>query len=424
MWVCCCLVWLGVNPPDGRAQDDPLRPCLHTLIGQARDLGARAAGPVRSLFLLAPDSDHVDFAVPEKTCLGVLAIGRRQVQALRMRFYDPDGKRLANVQEELPYGYGRACPAEAMTLRVQVRILAGGGEVLLVPLYRAPSHLAGVGEALDQCPGVGLPGPSEVDVGPPLLGVPAEARLVRLAQWLGETGYLGHGRERTGAIGVGGRALLRLPLKGGQCWAVAVEAEDPQVPLELQLFSPPPSPRLLARTEREGVVRACVAETGRHLLVLHSSGGGFVPYRMRVFRLPPPPAAEDSGHWAGLPSAEQVALWETLWQLRRVGMAVRQQRWLQLPRGGHFRMPLPLQGHTCYALALQGLARSTSGGGAPALDLQITDGRGNTLAYDGGWARRPLVFVCPETDGPHGVHVRVLDGGPSVRALLLVAADR
>lgn len=412
-----CEMWAHGARAQGPA--DPLALCLERAIQAARGQGAKVARRLSPTFLLAPEAKHVTFAVPEASCVGFLAVGRRQVQGLRLSLYDEGGDLLAKSDGQTAYAYVSTCAVAGSNVVAHVQVLEGGGGVEILPLINAPAELPGLSDAMTQCPGVGLPGPPPFDVGPDPMGPSLGQRLTRLTVSLRERGYVPLGTSLSGVLGAMRRDLRRLPLPAGHCLALAVIQDSDMEDVDVRLFADGAQLALIDRDLGRGqpaLVKVCSSEAAVFVLDIRSYEYGG-RYLLQPYWLVPPTPRRDP---IGLSARMRIELWEMQWRLSRVGMWVEETQWIQLPTRDEYRAPLQLAGGQCHAVGLLGEAE-----GIPRdVDLCVTDVEGNVMGNDSGPGIAPLVYLCPQFDAGFGAQLRAPDTDRPIRALLVISGDR
>lgn len=398
---------------------DPLAPCLEQAILAARGEGAKVARRLPPAFLLAPEAKHVTFAVPEASCVGFLAVGRRQVQGLRLSLYDERGDLLAKSDGQTAYAYVSTCAVAGSNVVAHVQVLEGGGGVELLPLINAPAELPQLADAMTRCSGVGLPGPPPFDVGPDPVGPSLGQRQTRLTTALRKRGYVPLGTSLSGTLGSTRRDMRRLPLPAGHCLALAVIQDSDIEDIDVRLFADGPHLTLLDRDLGRGqpaLVKVCSSEAAVFVLDIRSYEYGG-RYLLQPYWLVPPTPRRDP---IGLSPRMRIELWEMQWRLSQVGMVVQETQWIELPTRDEYRAPLQLRGGTCSAIGLLGEAD-----GIPRdVDLCMTDTQGNVMGNDSGPGIAPLVYLCPQFDTGYAAQLRAPDADRPIRALLVVSGDR
>lgn len=412
----CLLV--GFAASVGRAQSaaDGLSGCLEQVLFEARRKGGRPAGRLRPVFLMAPDATQLPYTYPEDSCVGFLAVGRRQVQELRLTLYRADGEVAAAAPGTGAYAYARVCQASGTRLMAHVEVLDGSGEVQVLPILNAPAVLPRMDEIMASCAAVGQPRALPLDVGPEPIPAPLGQRLRLLSQELAERGYRPLGESVEGVLGGMRRELRSITLPEAGCSAVALVPDGDMEDVELRILSGTREGETLDHAfggVRPALVKVCSGGQEQHMLDIRAYGRGG-HYLLQVFRLEPParPLAVP-----GLSPVLRAALWETVYRLKQVGMVPRTVQWVLLPARSEFRAPVQLDAGQCYALS----AVAGEGTSLDDVDLTLSDALDNHLAGDVGPRPTPLVFTCPQQTGLYAAHLRAPDLPRSTRALLLVA---
>ena len=415
------LAWiLFLNPVQGLAQiTDELEPCIEHALAGARKGGMRLARRFPAKFLLAPDTAQVQFTLPEEGCVGFLAVGRRQIQELRLTLYSDTGDVLATGEEHGAYAYARTCMTDGSTVIAHVELHEGSGEVEILPLVSAPATLPGLEDAMGECAGVGLPRSSTVDVGPEPIGPPLGQRLLKVVEEVKELGYQPYGEPIPGMLSAMRRELRRITLPVNTCMALALVPDEDMGTVDFRLFTAEEEPQLMGRDAGQGrpvIVKLCTEESIEHIADIRTYDDGG-RYLIQVFVIQAPP---NSAKIPGLHSDTRIAYWEIQHRLALVGMSVKETQWVQLPARGEYRAPLKLEYGPCYAIA----AFASSHDMLDDVDLSVTDINGNLLSNDTGPELVPLVYVCPTKATDYAAFLRAPELARGTRALLVLAAGK
>lgn len=396
---------------------DGLAACLGQISTDARALGARAIRRHPARFMLAPESSEVDIAMPEDGCLGVLAVGRRQVQQIELTVYSAAGEALGQAASAGAYGYVRVCGPAGMRLVAHIVVHSGAGEVEVMSLFGAPEKLPSLASAMTSCIGIGQPQAAPVDIGPEPIGAPLGQRLKLAQARLEAMGYRSQGFPSFGALGSYRREQRELAMPQDTCLAIVAVPDADMGDLDFRIFSSSEPPVLLGRAAARGgaaVVRVCTDAPSDYLLDLRSfSRGGRYAVVSMVIRDP-----EGFVRPVGLRSSTRSALWEVAHRFGSVGMKVQELQWADLSGAFEYRAPLPLSAGRCYGVA----AIAGTGIKLDSVSLSVTDASGRMVSSDTGGRPQKMVFLCPEMDGNYAAHVMAPAGLGRTRALLIVAA--
>ncbi|MDD9971038.1 MAG: hypothetical protein OXR73_32675, partial [Myxococcales bacterium] len=401
------------------AQSDSgaLAACIESALSSERARNMQVLPRPADAFLIAPDSVQHPFSLPARGCMGFLAVGRRHTQALSLAIYRSDGRIAAASAEPAVYAYLQTCGQAGERFIAHVRMSDGTGEVRLLPLWRARARLEGLEDAMAACRAIGMVRPLPIDVGPEPIGPPLHHSLKQLTQRLAKLGYQRRGEPLRGSLPTMRRDVRRLVLPGNRCYAFAALGDVDVGDIDLRVFGPEESPRLLAgeyERSRQAVVKMCAKQDSQVLMDvrMYDGGGAYLVqgYELSRPRIPVP---------AGVEGPTLIGLSEAERTFGSRGLGVRDTIWVLLPARGEQRVPLHMSADGCYGVALV----PSRDQGRGDLDLGVTDQHGNLVAADMGPGNHPRVYVCPERDALHMLVARTPDLTRPSRALLIVASD-
>ncbi len=401
---------------DDKTEQQTLAGCVEQVVKAARKQGARASGPPTVDFMLSGDQRSYRFAFPQDGCLGVLAIGHRQVQHLGLTLYAPSGRVLAQAVDHGAHAYARFCGDDGRELVSEVRMLDGQGELHVVPLWNAPASIEGLEPVLERCMHTGDPRPDPVDVGPEPLGPPIDVELQSVAKQLGTLGYELEGGVLFGGLPERRREVRRVILGGGHCYALAAVGDGDVEDIDMRLLWMAETTALVAADttrRRDAVVKVCPEQDGVYVLDVRMYRGAG-RYVVQSFGLQEPTAPLPPGVQGGtrIPYAEMQA------KVRERGFELLPLTWGLLQPGATQTIPVEVQAGRCYAIGA--IATPDFVGGD--LDMSLVSREGVLMAAEIGPNPHPLAYHCAEQDGI----VRVVLRGLGVRrpARFLVAVGQ
>ena len=382
---------LGASGAAAEGQNT-LRACVERAVNAARSQGARPSGPPVVDFMLTGDERTYEYALPENGCLGLLAVGHRQVQHLGLALLAPSGRLLAQDDARSAHPYARFCGPAGRKLVVDVRMLDGEGEFHLVPLWNAPASLDALETIMGSCMSTGDPRPDLIDVGPEPLGPPIDVELSALSKRLAGLGYRRGGGVLAGGLPERQREVRRVMLEGGQCYALAGVGDGDVEDIDMRLLSISDTTALVASDvtrQRDAVLKVCPERPGVFVLDVRMYRGAG-SYVVQSYGLSEPPGPRPPGVEGGtrIPYAELTA------QLAERGMRTTPVAWGLLQPEGVQAVPLHLRAGRCYAVSA--LAAPEFAGGD--MDMSLVDEEGRLFASEIGPSPHPLVFHCAERD--------------------------
>jgi hypothetical protein len=370
-----------------------LEACTERVANAAREQGARPTSPRVVDFLLSGDLRSYSYSLPERGCLGFLAVGHRQVQHLGLAIYAPSGRLLVQDQARDAHAYARFCGEGGRRLVVEVRMLDGDGEFHLVPLWNAPPTLEALEPVMASCMHTGDPRPELIDVGPEPLGPPIDVELSSVAKRLGALGYKLEGDLLYGGLPERRREVRRVALDGEHCYALAAVGDGDVEDIDLRLLSVSDTASLVAADvtrRRDAVVKVCPERSGTYVLDvrMYRGAGNYVvqSFNLKEPSTPAPPGVDGPTR---IPYAEAAAQFEAR------GMKPAPISWGLLQPEERQSVPLRMQPGRCYAISA--LATPDFAGGD--LDMSLVDEAGRVLAAEIGPNPNPLLFHCSERGG-------------------------
>jgi len=379
--------------PAAAQEQQTLAQCVEQVVNAARTQGARPSGPPTVDFLLPGDERTYRYALPEDGCLGVLAVGHRQVQHLGLTLYAPSGRVLGQANDRGAYAYDRFCGKGGREIVTEVRMLDGQGELHVVPLWNAPPALAALEPLMERCMHTGDPRPDPIDVGPEPLGPPIDVELMSVAKQLGSLGYRLEGGILFGGLPERRREVRRVMLGGGQCYALAAVGDGDVEDIDMRLLWMAETTSLVAADttrRRDAVVKICPEQDGIYVLDvrMYRGSGRYVvqSFGLDESAAPLPPGVQGGTR---IPYAEMLA------KVQERGMQLAPVTWGLLQPGGTQRVPIDVQAGQCYAI---GAIASADFVGAD-LDMSVVDAAGTLQAAEIGPNPHPLVYYCSKHDG-------------------------
>ncbi len=409
---------LALAPASAAAQaQGTLRACVERAINAARTQGARPSGTPAVDFMLTGDERSYPFALPEDGCLGVLAVGHREVQRLGLSLYAPSGRVLAEDEARGAHAYARFCGKGGRRFVAQVRMLDGDGEFQLVPLWNAPPKLDALESIMATCMSTGDPRPDLIDVGPEPLGPPIDVEMTSVVKQLSTLGYRLEGGVLFGGLPERRREVRRVALDGSHCYALAAVGDGDVEDIDMRLLSISDSASLVAADVtrvRDAVVKICPDRTSTYVLDVRMYRGAG-SYVVQSFELTEPPGPLP----AGIDNDTRIPYAEMRARLDARGMRATPVTWGLLQPEGTQSVPLQLRAGRCYAVGA--IASADFSGGD--LDMSLVDGEGRLLAAEIGPNPDPLVFHCAQRDERARAVMQAHEIRRPARFLLLLAQE-
>jgi len=394
-----------------------LAACVERVINAARAQGATPATVPVVDFMLSGDERSYEYGLPEDGCLGVLAIGHRQVQHIGLALFAPSGRALAQDESRGAHAYARFCGRGGRRVVADLRMLAGEGEFYAVPLWNAPPNLDALEATLSTCMSTGDPRPDLIDVGPEPAGRPIDVELHSLAGQLSALGYRLEGGVLFGGLAERRREIKRVALEGGRCYALAAVGDGDVEDIDMRLLSIADSASLVAADitrHRDAVIKVCPDRPAVYVLDVRMYRGAG-SYIVQSFGLaepaePPPPGVDGSA---------RIAYSELRAKLAARGMRATPAVWGALQPEGTQSIPVNVVAGRCYGIAV--VASTDFGSGD--IDLSLVEKNGRVLAAEIGPGQNPLVFHCAERDATLRAVVQAHEVRRLARFLLLLGED-
>jgi hypothetical protein len=395
-----------------------LASCVERVVNAARSQGARPSGPAVVDFMLSGDDRRYEYGLPEDGCLGLLAVGHRQVQHLALSLFAPSGRMLAQDEARDAHPYARFCGKGGRRFVAEVRMLDGEGEFHLVPLWNAPPTLDALESIMASCMSTGDPRPDLIDVGPEPLGPPIEAEMSAVAKRLAKQGYRAGIGVLFGGLPERRREVRRVMLDGGHCYALAAVGDTDVEDIDMRLLSITDTAALIAADvtrRRDAVVKVCPDRAGIYVLDIRMYRGAG-SYVVQSFGLTEPATPLPPGIEGGT----RIPYAELLTQLGERGMHATPVAWGFLQPEATQMLPLPLRAGHCYAVAA--IASPEFAGGD--LDMSLVDEHGGLFAAEIGPNPHPLVFHCATRDTAARAVLQAHDIRKPARFLLILGEEQ
>jgi hypothetical protein len=377
--------WIGLGQAAARAEApaSDLHNCVHGAF--ASDAAARASS-VETTFFLKGDGQVYSQAYPAKQCLGFMAAGARNVQALELVLRSEEGRVLARSEQPSALAFLQHCGEPSEMVFATVRVADGQGEVV----YRAwPTDEARPGplRRMESCSALGTPRPVPLAVGPEPPGQSIEHQLDTAGGDLGRLGYQAGKLVAFGALRSGQHAANGLLLTRQRCYALVAVGGDEIVDLDLRVFGPT-LPLAAAGSDvsrsRAAQVKLCAEAPARYVVdVAAFQGEG--AYAVAALELTEPAPQPGIAGGARIEYAELVA------RMHARGFDAQVLTSGVIDREEKLQVPLALAPGACLAI---GALRSTEDPASSGLMLGLTAADGALLAMDGPSKEPPLLFHC------------------------------
>lgn len=376
----------------GEEGQNTLAACLERVVNAARRQGARPSGAPVVDFMLTGDDRSYEYALPQDGCLGLLAVGHRQVQHLGLALFAQSGRLLTQDEARDAHAYARFCGKGGRRFVAEVRMLDGEGEFQLVPLWNAPPTLDALEPIMASCMSTGDPRPDLIDVGPEPLGPPMDVELSTVSKQLFALGYHLEGGVLFGGLPERRREVRRVMLEGGQCYALAAVGDGDVEDIDMRLLSITDTAALIAADvtrRRDAVVKVCPDRGGVYVLDVRMYRGSG-SYVVQSFGLNEPLTARP----AGVEGGTRIPYAELLTALSERGMQATPVVWGLLQPEATQNIPLLLRAGRCYGIGAVAAPEFTGGD----LDMSLVDQDGRLFAAEIGPNPHPLVFHCATHD--------------------------
>jgi hypothetical protein len=371
-------------------------------------------GPQRTSFLLSGDTQVFSRRFASADCVGFLAAGARNAQAIELVVQSADGRPLARSATPATLAYALHCGHPGEVVFATLRMLDGQGEVIYVPLEHAGSRPAALA-ALEQCPALGTPRPSPVAVGPEPAGKSIEEQFEASRSELAELGYGSDQVVGFGTLPADQHDARGVVLDADHCYALVAAGSRDILDLDLRVFGPrlPLAPAGIDVSRKRGAVVKLCAEAPARYVIDVSAFQGEGAYAVQALELDEPPRAP------GIAGQMRIGYAEALARMRARGMAGKVLTSGIVKADDVLGIPLSFVGGSCYAVAA--VAASDLDGGA--LQLGLRGDHGELLALDTRSNDAPLVFHCSERAELLQAVVRSNQGRGSARFALLVGRE-
>lgn len=405
------LAALVLAPAGVAGAADPLARCVEQAVEVLREEGASPMGEPTVRFMVEGESHNEAIELEDRTCIGVLAVGREGVRDVDLTLYTDSGIALERDVSISPYAWVRFCGAEGLRLVTSVRMYKGRGEVRILRVADAPRRLPDLNGLVGACfaAGTGVQRPG-AEVGPEPPGPSVDDELERVDRRLRRLGWTPRQQLERGALRNRQRARRRVRLEAGRCYALAAVG-GPRV-RDVDLVVASPRGRPVARDverKRNAVAKTCTRDAGVHVVEVRMYEGEG-PWGLRLYELDEPPAGRRP---PGLEGRTRIPYVETGARMRERGMRVRPFAWGYGAPGVSLAVPVRLEAGRCYAFG--GVTSEDMAQGD--LDLVLLDDGGGRIAWDLGRGSEPLLYACPSRTAVYHVRGRVY--GARGRWLLL-----
>lgn len=383
MLLACWLSGFGGASAQAEAPASELLSCVDSAF--VNDPAARDSSG-ETTFFLKGDAQVFSQAYPAKQCLGFMAAGARNVQALELVLRSQEGRVLARSPEPSALAFVRHCGARSELVFATVRVTDGQGEVV----YRAwptadarPNPL----RRMETCAALGTPRPTPLAVGPEPPGQSIEHQLESAGNELSRLGYQTGKLVAFGALRSGQHAANGLLLSRKRCYALLAVGSDEIVDLDLRVFGPT-LPLAAAGADvsrsRAAQVKLCAEAPARYVVdVAAFQGEG--AYAVAALEL-----AEPAPH-PGIEGAARIEYAELVARMRARGFEAEVLSSGIVDREEKLQLPITLPAGACVAI---GALRAGEDPASSSLMLGLTAADGSLLAMDGPSREPPLLFHC------------------------------
>lgn len=377
------IIGLGSGLAHAEAPAGALQSCVDGAF--ANDASGRVSA-LETTFYLKGDAQVFSQAYPAKQCLGFMAAGARNVQALELVLRSEEGRVLARSEQPSALAFVKHCGERSELVFATVRVTDGQGEVV----YRAwptdetrPSPL----RRMESCAALGTPRPVPLTVGPEPPGQSIEHQLETAGAELGRLGYQAGKLVAFGALRSGQHAANGLLLSRKRCYTLLAVGSDEIVDLDLRVFGPT-LPLAAAGSDisrsRAAQVKLCAEAPARYVVdvAAFQGEGAYAVAALELSEPAPQPGIEGA---ARIEYAELVA------RMKARGFRAEVLSSGVVDREEKLQVPLSLDQGACVAI---GALRSSEDPATSSLMLGLTAADGALLAMDGPSRQPPLVFHC------------------------------
>lgn len=396
---------------DAPASNPDLRGCMERAVASAQQGGAKLEAPLRTDFLLTGDARVHVHRYAKRSCTAFVAAGAKFAQAIDLTVLAASGEVLARGAARTTLPHATHCGEAGEVAFVSIRMNDGQGEVLFAALSDARPVLAN----LTTCAALGAPRPAGLELGPEPSARPLEDELHALSLDLAESGYQPDGLIAFGALLAGQHEARSIALEPRSCYALAAIGDADVSDLDMRVFAQGSTPEAVASDtsrRRNAIVKLCTNERTRYLLdtaVFQGEGG----YVVQAYQL------DASDDVPGIDGQARLSYAEVRARMNARGFVARSITTGLVAPNERLRVPVPVRGGRCYAVAAVAVADSPRG----ALDLGVLDARGQLAAFDTGSDDNPLAFYCAAADGVVSVLVRAKDIRGTARFALILGRE-
>ncbi|HEX7479826.1 MAG TPA: hypothetical protein VF331_18630 [Polyangiales bacterium] len=418
----CVLAWLVLLPPTAALALDAAAGSAHECLTAAQAQtehheGSHWLQAPSEEFFLAGDVRVHPYVLAQDDCAAFIAVGAKYVQDIDLRVNAEDGRTVARADGPSAKPYALYCGRAGDRVFVTLRVMDGQGEVSYAVLGHASEPMAALA-LLDGCPWIGEPRPAAIDVGPEpaARSIPEEMEHTRAA--LAPLGYKPGALLAYGTLAAGQHEARGMQLDAAHCYALVAVGSRDVVDLDLRMFG---GPRLFAEPlmadttrRRNAMVKLC-ASAPAHYIADVSVFQGAGAYSVQAFELQEP----DARLPPGVDETARIAYAETARRMLQHGMHAQLLTTAIVSPAEILRLPLRLPEAACYAVAAVAVGETKPG----ALELGLTDERGELLATDAAAARAPLVYHCATAQQALQLSVRAREAHGASRLLVVLGRD-
>ena len=412
------LVLAGLWLPAARAQTAAisgglLQACVSAAVARARAAGV-VPGAQRTTFLLSGDSQVFSHVFTHADCVGFVAAGARQTQALELVVQTAEGRPVARSATPATLAYAVHCGHAGEQVFATLRMLDGQGEVVFVPLEHADGR-PGALSALEDCPALGTPRPAPIAVGPEPVGKSIEEQFAVARTELSELGYGSDQVVGFGTLPADQHDARGVVLAPDRCYALVAVGSRDILDLDLRVFGPrlPLQPAGVdVSRKRAARVKLCAEAPARYVLDV-SAFQGEGAYAVQAFELNEPAAAP------GVVGQMRIAYAEVLARMRRRGMLGTVLTSGIVQQEDAIGIPLTLSAGACYAVAVVAASEPDNAG----LQLGLRGEHAELVALDTRPNDAPLVFHCAQHNELLQAVVRSTQGRAAARFVLVLGRE-